>query len=131
MPRKRIEDEPNELRLLREKRKLSQQKAADLVGVSRPMWSSWECRARQMTLTQLNRIQEQLSLSDLEVERVRKWWTHVPEEPVPIAKKGPVPKKGKKEGPVAVAKEKPAVVAKTKTKTKAKLSPGRKRTEAR
>lgn len=81
MPRKRKEDGPNELRILRESRKLSQMKAADLVGVSRPMWSSWECRARQMTVTQLNEIQVRLELSDEEVERIRKWWMKAPSEP--------------------------------------------------
>lgn len=81
MPRKRIEDGPNELRILRESRKLSQMKAADLVGVSRPMWSSWECRARQMTVTQLNEIQVKLQLTDEEVERIRKWWMKAPSEP--------------------------------------------------
>ena len=81
MPRKRKEDGPNELRILRESRKLSQMRAADWVGVSRPMWSSWECRARQMTVTQLNEIQVRLELSDEEVERVRKWWMKAPSEP--------------------------------------------------
>lgn len=77
MPRKRIENGPNELRIVRESRGLSQMNAAELVGVSRPMWSSWECRARQMTIAQLNRIQARLTppLTDLEVEKIRKWWT--------------------------------------------------------
>lgn len=77
MPRKRIEDGPNELRIVRESRGLSQMNAAELVGVSRPMWSSWECRARQMTIAQLNTIQEKLTppLTDIEVEKIRKWWT--------------------------------------------------------
>jgi|GEM_PF-4421493 len=74
MPRKRIEDGPNELRIVRESRKLSQMSAALLVGVSRPMWSSWECRARQLTVEQLNIIQTKLLLTDPEVERIRKWW---------------------------------------------------------
>lgn len=74
MPRKRIEDGPNELRIVRESRKLSQMTAAELVGVSRPMWSSWECRARQLTVEQLNMIQVKLRLTDPEVERIRKWW---------------------------------------------------------
>ncbi len=57
-------------------------KAAELVGVSRPMWSSWECRARQMTIAQLNRIQERLTppLTDSEVEKIRKWWTRPPKK---------------------------------------------------
>lgn len=97
MPRKRIEDGPNELRIIRTKRNLSQMKAAESVGVSRPMWSSWECRARQMTIVQLNTIQEKLSLSDEEVDRIRKWWT--------------TPKKKRKRSAVAEKKDSSTVAA--------------------
>lgn len=75
MPRRRKNDQDNALRAIRETHKLSQADASQRVGVSRTMWSSWECRTRQLTLTQLGRIQETLKLSEDEVDSIRKWWT--------------------------------------------------------
>lgn len=86
MPRQRKEKGPNELRIVRESRKLSQKEAAQLVGVSRPMWSSWECKARQMSVSQLNHIQKCLDLTDTETDRVRKWWDTEPSDPAPPPK---------------------------------------------
>lgn len=70
----RIEDKPNELRIIRETRGMSQADAASLCRVSRPMWSSWECKTRQITLGQMNMIRNKLSLTREEVLMILDWW---------------------------------------------------------
>lgn len=57
------------------------------------MWSSWECKARQMSVSQLNHIQKCLDLTDTETDRVRKWWDTEPSDPAPPPKEHPVAKK--------------------------------------
>lgn len=53
---------------------LTQTAAAKLAGVSRSLWSFWECRKRPMSLAQLNRIAIALDLDDKVINGIRTWW---------------------------------------------------------
>lgn len=63
----------NPLRELRAARSLSQQAAADAVGVSRPLWSSWECGIRELRVPHIAAIQRRWDLSDREILRIFRW----------------------------------------------------------
>jgi transcriptional regulator with XRE-family HTH domain len=64
----------NALRRAREARNLSQARAAEMSGVSRTMFSSWELGTREMTLRQLKRLKSGLGLSKREVDEIICWW---------------------------------------------------------
>lgn len=53
---------------------LTQTAASRLTGVSRSLWSFWECKKRPMSLAQLNRVAVALDLDDREAEAIREWW---------------------------------------------------------
>lgn len=69
----RIDDSDNLLQTLRVERGLTQREAAELVGVSRAMWSAWELGERSMRVRQLTAIQEGFRLSDRKVAQIRRW----------------------------------------------------------
>lgn len=74
MPRVRPDDNNNVLREFREAVSLTQQKAADAVGVSRTTWSAWELRERPMSVAHLNRIKQVLKMDDSNTRVLREWW---------------------------------------------------------
>lgn len=66
--------EDNVLRRIRKIRQLSQLEASALVCISRPMWSSWECGTRSMSIENLYRLWKGLGLDDQELIDLISWW---------------------------------------------------------
>lgn len=63
----------NPLRALRASRNLSQQRAADTVGVSRALWASWEVATREPGVRHLGAIVRAWYLSDAELACIVRW----------------------------------------------------------
>lgn len=62
------------LRQLRDILGMSQQRAADSVGVSRALWDKWERRERPMDVAQLIALKKGLGLDQEAVVRLLCWW---------------------------------------------------------
>lgn len=70
---KRHPDTPSVLRDVRKTRKLSQQQAADLIGVSRTLWAAWETQRRVISMGHLNQILKVFELDHAEIELLCNW----------------------------------------------------------